>query len=159
MGRGVGYGRMPTDCAFAIGCTLDSEIGDQRVHRLILFQVRRRDREDSHASRIARFLLWRQTDLLPDGAAPAPRPRAAARAISSAWCATATPRDPASWLKIKNPIRSQAVSRHEVFEGRSVARRPAVPMRRLDPDVMANLRERAAYGSAANGPQATAQPI
>ena len=53
-----------------------------------------------------------------------------------------------SWLKIKNPGYSQAVGRHEAFEGRGSSRRPAEPMRRLDPSVLAHLRRPAAFGFA-----------
>jgi len=45
-----------------------------------------------------------------------------------------------SWLKIKNPNYSQAVGRHEFFEGRAWSRRQGELPRRLDPSVMASLR-------------------
>jgi bifunctional non-homologous end joining protein LigD len=61
-----------------------------------------------------------------------------------------------SWLKIKNPSYSQAVGRHEAFEGRGSSRRPAVPMRRLDPTVLANLRGPAAFGFPRRGQRAAA---
>jgi bifunctional non-homologous end joining protein LigD len=56
-----------------------------------------------------------------------------------------------SWLKIKNPHYSQAVGRHEAFEGRGGSRRPAVPMRRLDPTVLASLRGRVPSASPRKG--------
>jgi len=64
-----------------------------------------------------------------------------------------------SWLKIKNPSYSQAVSRHDVFEGRGSRRRSAAPMRRLDPHVMASLRGRASSGSAGPARRAAALSI
>jgi hypothetical protein len=44
-----------------------------------------------------------------------------------------------SWVKIKNPDYSQAVGRHEFFEGRGPSR-PTLPARRLHPAALASAR-------------------
>jgi bifunctional non-homologous end joining protein LigD len=64
-----------------------------------------------------------------------------------------------SWLKIKNPSYSQAVGRHEAFEGRGGSRRPAAPVRRLDPTVLASLRGRATSGLARPGRREAAEEV
>ena len=64
-----------------------------------------------------------------------------AEGIVSKWAGGSYHTDSAttSWLKVKNPDYSQAVGRHDFFDGRS-AGRPWQPPRRLDPRALAAIR-------------------
>ena len=76
-----------------------------------------------------------------------------AEGIVAKWCRGTYHVDgrTTSWLKIKNPSYSQAVGRHEFFEGRSWSRAPGELPRRLDPSVMASLPAHGASGFARRG--------